>query len=163
MNAYERIEGSEKLTRIFGYWPRFHDASVVRFSIDWRRTIDRENDGPMIETLIHAFEATSEVDPAGYFILKNHVLVLFRFYEIAEPDLNDINTGNVLFELLIEDIRERGLKRRDFEVQFDPSYGFHGVFQCRRIEVIDVTPCDKDATPLDRSAGRSTESTIEPT
>lgn len=117
----------------------------------------------MIETLIHAHEMTNEVDAAGYFISKNHILVHFRFYEVAEPDLKDINTGSILFELLIEDIRERGLKGRNFEVQFDPSYGFEGVFQCRRIEVHDVTPCDKDATPLDRSDGRSTESTIEPT
>lgn len=148
VNACEWIEGSEKLTGIFGYWPSFHDAMVVRFSIDWRETIDRANDGPIIETLIHAYEATSEVDPAGFFIVKNHVLVRLRFYNIADPDLEDINHCGILFELLIEDIRDQGLEGRNFQVVLDPFHGLNGGFQCRRIEVLDVTPCDKDANPL---------------
>lgn len=148
MSACEWIEGSEKSTGIFGYWPIFHDAMVVRFSIDWRETIDRENDGPMIETLIHAYQTTNEVDPAGFFILKNPVLVRLRFYDIADPDLEDINHCGIISELLIEDIRDQGLEGRNFQVVLDPFHGLNGGFQCRRIEVLDETRCDKDANPL---------------
>jgi hypothetical protein len=32
MNIEARIEGSSKLTDIFGYWPSFHDAEVTEFN-----------------------------------------------------------------------------------------------------------------------------------
>ncbi len=42
MNEPEKlIEGSERLTAIFGYWPSFHDAEVVKFDL-WRGDVEPE-------------------------------------------------------------------------------------------------------------------------
>ena len=33
------IDGSEKLVRIFGYWPSFHDAEVIDLHL-WREVVE---------------------------------------------------------------------------------------------------------------------------
>jgi hypothetical protein len=33
------IEGSQKITDIFGYWPSFHDAEIISFHL-WRGDVD---------------------------------------------------------------------------------------------------------------------------
>ena len=40
-NIETRIDGSEKLTRIFGYWPSFHDAEVIELNF-WRGDVNPE-------------------------------------------------------------------------------------------------------------------------
>ena len=63
------VGAAERLTRIFGDWPSFHDAEVTRL------VLDRSGpDGLTLDLEIHVFEATSEVDPAGFYVLENHTL-----------------------------------------------------------------------------------------
>jgi len=38
-NTETLIQGSEKLTNIFGYWPDFHDAEVLEIYF-WRGDVD---------------------------------------------------------------------------------------------------------------------------
>src|SRR6266550_5444997 len=93
------IEHSDKLTGIFGRWPSFHDAEVLRLALD--RT---GPEGPTLDVQIHVFAATSEVDSTGHYVLKNHTLVTLRFTEVAVENLQWFNKQNVLFELAIVDI-----------------------------------------------------------
>jgi hypothetical protein len=147
MNAHERIDGAERLTRVFGSWPSFHDAEVLWVRLD-RRPFDEVDDGPGVEALIHTFEMTSEVGPGGYYVLRHHSLVLFRFHDVDELDLGGFNHQNVLFGLSIADVRECQIERINFEVTLESSYGLSGSFLCRRVEVKEVTPCTEDAAPL---------------
>jgi len=73
----ELFEHSEKLTRIFRGWPSFHDAEVVRLILD--RT---GSEAPSLEAWIHVFQATSEVDSTGHYVLKNHTLVTFTLKRV---------------------------------------------------------------------------------
>jgi hypothetical protein len=75
------IAGAELLTRVFGYWPSFHDAEVVRVALS-RAPAYRE--GAFLEADVHAFEMTSDVDERGYFVLRHHVLVSFRFEAVGQ-------------------------------------------------------------------------------
>jgi hypothetical protein len=54
------VENAAALTKIFGKWPTFHDAEVLRIVLD--RAGD---DGPTIEAQIHVFAMTSRVDDSG--------------------------------------------------------------------------------------------------
>ena len=61
------FENSSALESIFGRWPSFHDAEMLRV------VLDRSGDeGPTLEAVIRVFEMTSDVDPKGYYVLKNH-------------------------------------------------------------------------------------------
>ncbi len=134
------IEDSDKVTRIFGEWPSFHDAEVVRL------VLDRSGpEGPTLEAQIHVFAATSEVDATGHYVLKNHTLVTLRFTEVALENLQWFNKQNVLFELAIVDIDPDAHEGRRLRVEFPSSYGLAAVFECKRAIVSDVKARDAAA------------------
>jgi hypothetical protein len=146
METHQRIANNERLASIFGRWPSFHDAEVIWLRLDRRAT--SLGDGPTVEALIHAFEMTSEVNAAGFYVLRNHVLVHLRFSRVMESILEGFNCQNVLSRMSIEDIRHRQMENLNFEVTFDSSYGVEASFQCQGIEVVDVQSCDSDGLPL---------------
>lgn len=43
---------------------------------------------PDIEFLIHGWEMTSEITEDGYYQLKKHHLVHFKFEDICEPEIS---------------------------------------------------------------------------
>lgn len=144
----EGITGAEQLTSIFGYWPSFHDAEVLWMRLDRLQT-PYSFYGSTLETVVHVFEMTSEVDQTGHYVLRHHVLAHLRFNEVIELKLEGFNGQNALFGLGIKDIRERQMERIRWEVSFDSSWGVDASFQCYSIEVVSVTPCNKDGEPVE--------------
>jgi hypothetical protein len=142
MEEQQDLNNSERLTSIFGCWPSFHDAEVI-----WLR-LDRGSDGPTIESLIHTFEITNEVNTEGFLVLKNHVLVHLRFSGVRESKIDGFNCQNVLFGISISDVRHRQMEHLNFEVEFDSTFGVNVAFQCQDVEVVDVKPCDGNGVPL---------------
>ena len=70
------LPGAELLTEVFGRWPSFHDAEVVRLSLERREPYGA---GPDLVADVYAFEMTEKVGPDGAYVLRNQVLVTFRF------------------------------------------------------------------------------------
>ena len=132
------IAGSQQLVDVFGYWPSFHDAEVMRFSLD--RSGSGEMPGPTAEAVIHVFEMTPEVGPGGTYVLKNHSLVTLRFYAVVELEVQGFGEQNALWGLQIINIAERQLERVRFDIQFQGSYGMDAGFQCYSVEVLSVEP-----------------------
>ena len=141
------IPGSDLLTGVFGYWPSFHDAEVVRLEL----RVEPFGNGPDLLADVHAFEITKDVWPDGYLVLRHHVLVSFRFRGVDQLQLEGWNSQNVLFGLRIEDIRSRQLDALKFEVCFDSSSGVGAEFLCRSAEIEAVRPWE----PRDRMSGQS--------
>ena len=131
------ILGAELVTQVFGYWPSFHEAEVVRLELV---RVAPYADGPDLLADLHTFEITNEVAPNGRLVLRHHVLVSFRFRGIDTLRLQDWNNQNVLMGLSIESIRERQLDVLKYEVCFDSSWGVHATFLCRSVEVEAVRP-----------------------
>ncbi|WP_406699857.1 Imm50 family immunity protein [Singulisphaera sp. Ch08] len=147
MDATDRILGGERLTSVFGYWPSFHDAEVIWLRMDRRSFAD--GGGPIVELMLHTFEITSDVGPDGCYVLRNHVLVHFRFHDAVELRLAGFNHQNALFGLTVSDLRERQWEHIHFEVHLQPAFGVGASFQCHEIEVLSVEPCDKNGVPAD--------------
>jgi hypothetical protein len=131
------IQGSELLTSVFGLWPSFHDAEVVRMELV--RGVPFE-EGPDLRTDVHAFEITKDVGPDGHFVLRHHVLVSFRFRGIDQLRIEGWNNQNALTDLQITDIRSDQLDVLTYEVSFDGSWGVHAEFLCRSVEIESVRP-----------------------
>src|SRR4051812_30983612 len=93
----DHVAGAEKPIAVFGRWPSFHDAEVLRLSLD-RRSPTGECE-PTLDAIVHTWEMTSEIDPAGHYMMRNHVLVHLRFLGIDELKLDGFNAQNVLFAL----------------------------------------------------------------
>lgn len=137
MGIENKIQNSHLLTDIFGRWPSFHDAEVLRIILD---RDEARPITPYLQATIHVFEMTSQINERGEYVLKNHVAVTFRFIEIYELSLEDFNQQNVLQGLSVFDVSDRQLERIKFEVSFDGIFGISAKFQCNSISIESVEP-----------------------
>ena len=139
------IEGSEKLTKRFGYWPSFHDAEVLDVHL-WRGDVDPDRQRyvfPVLTAKLHVWELTQETDTRGYLVLRHHTLATLRFHGLDETlKLEGFNQQNAIFELLITQQTRTNGTSPYFEVQFVSSYGMGASFTCHRVEVVDAVACD---------------------
>lgn len=125
------FDDSAKLEAIFGCWPAFHDAEVLRVILDRSGPA-----GPTLDMVIHVFEMTKDVDANGFFMLRNHTEVTLRFDGVGELKLEAFNRQNVLAGLVISRLGQPGGVR--FRVSMPSSYGMEAEFECARASVVDV-------------------------
>lgn len=129
------VRNASLLEEVFGTWPSFHDAEVLSVQLD--RTGEQ---APILETLIHVFEMTTDLDSSGRYVLKNNTMVRFRFTRIALEMLRWFNRQNVLWDLAIERMESPSPEGQELEIEFSSSYGLEAVFQCQTAEIVSVTP-----------------------
>lgn len=99
-NIESLIVGSEKLTKIFGYWPSFHDAEVRELHF-WRGNVQTEKgiyDFPVLTLTIHVWELTNEVDAQGYYVLRHHTLTRLRFHDVDDFRMQGFNHQNAMMD-----------------------------------------------------------------
>jgi hypothetical protein len=134
------FENADRLTRVFGRWPSFHDAEILSIHLD-----RGGQEGPTLEARIHVFETTSEVDAKGYFVLKSHTLVTLMFTGVTLEGMAWINGQNVLEDIEITELASTGDDGRRFHIEFIPSYGLGAAFECKAAVVVEATPFDPAA------------------
>lgn len=133
------IERSELVTDHFGYWPSFHDAELERLVLS---TGNPERESVHLEAALHAFEMTSEVDERGYYVLRKHCRVRFRFERVLEVAVEGFDNQNSLHEAAFTDVRSDQLEGIVARVRF-VGHGTGDVsFSCGRIAVLDLAPTD---------------------
>ena len=144
------IEGSEKLTGIFGYWPSFHDAEVLDVHL-FRGGIKLKEKRylfPVLTTKLHVWELTNEVNQQGYFVLRKHTLTTMRFHDVLDLRMEGFNQQNAILQLSITRNQTSENPAGAFVVNFDPAFGMGAAFTCSRIEVVDAVPCSDDGGVL---------------
>ena len=128
------IHNKELLSSRFGgHWPSFHDAEIISMRLE-----RAGEDTPYLEVDIHVFEMTKEIDAKGYYVLKNHTRVTFRFCEISLEHLKWFNHQNVLSDLIIQE-SNRTDKEHPIEVVMPSSYGCEVKLECERIKIVSAT------------------------
>jgi hypothetical protein len=140
------IQGSEKLTNIFGYWPSFHDAEVLELHL-WRGYVEPEKNSyifPILTLKAHVWEMTQAVDERGFFVLRHHTLVTLKFRDVEDLKIDGFNHQNAIFCLSIVQ-RERESKASPyFDVELEQSFGIGSTFKCLGIEVLEATAWNDD-------------------
>jgi hypothetical protein len=140
MSVLEHIVGADRLVNRFGRWPSFHDAVIVRVTVDSLGV-----SGPSAEMLVHTWAMTDTVDEKGYYVLEKHTLVRFDFEQLTSCELSDFGCPAILFGLGFE--RDRVDGKEVVRVTLDPCAGFGGTLTCGRVVVADVAPCDAHGRP----------------
>jgi hypothetical protein len=135
------IAGSEKLTRIYGGWPSFHDAEVIELHL-WRGQM-RPGDSdvfPVLTAKIHIFVESPT---------SQHTLATLRFEDVDDYRMEGFNYQNAILSLSIT-VQNRG-KFESGEglppylvVEFRSAFGMSASFRCFRIEVVDAVRCTEE-------------------
>jgi hypothetical protein len=137
------IEGSQRITDIFGYWPSFHDAEIIDFHL-WRGEVDSGRSSyvfPVLTLLVNLWELTNEVDAEGFLVCRHHTLAKLRFHHVDDLVMQGFNHQNAIFHLAIEHaVRPTGPSPH-FSVHLEPAFGIDASFTCLRIEVIEARRC----------------------
>lgn len=145
------VHGSEKLTRIFGYWPSFHDAEVIELHL-WRGDIDPDRDryvNPVLTTKLHLWELANETNSQGFLVKRLHTLATLRFHDVEEDiELARFNHQNAIFGLAITKRERYDGPSPSLAVEFEPIFGMGAAFKCQRAEVLDALPCNERGTVL---------------
>lgn len=142
-NASSFIANADRLTRIFGYWPSFHDAEVLEMNLSrGGNGADLGGDNaPILTARIYVFEMTSKVRSDGRFVLRNHTLVMLRFEGVDGLELDGFNHQNALNELSFNLVPQADGRPPRLAVTFDPAYGMGASFTCRSAEVVEAEKC----------------------
>ena len=129
------IEGARSLTSVFGRWPSFHDAVVLRLLFD-RET---PKTGFDVEAVIHLWETTPKLEPSGSCRLIHPTRATFRFFDCDEVTLRDFNHQNEIHELALtfDEARDH---ERPYRAEFGWCNGLDGGLSCRRIAVLAAEP-----------------------
>ncbi len=139
------IEGSERLTAIFGYWPSFHDAEIVELRL-WRGDVDPDRDSyvfPELTVRMYVWELAPSAESPGCLDRQKITQVTLRFHGVEHDfRLEGVSHENSINELSIER-RERGSGPTPFfDVRFVPHAPSQlgASFKCLRIEVVEAAP-----------------------
>ena len=150
--AVERfIEGHEKLTQVFGYWPTFHDAEIIDMHL-WRGDVDcaaKRYVFPVLTVKLHVWELTNEVDPRGYLVRRHHTLTKLRFHDVLDFRMDGFNQQNAIFGLSIVREQRTEWPSPAFAVSFEPVFGMGATFISSRVEVVDAVACSDKGAPLE--------------
>jgi hypothetical protein len=97
------IQGSDKLTDIFGYWPSFHDAEVLELSL-WRGDVEPEAGRyilPVLNVTLQVWELSNETNPQGYLVTRHHTLTKLRFHDVNDFRMEGFNHQNAILRLSV--------------------------------------------------------------
>jgi hypothetical protein len=130
MDVPTYIRNHEAVVSFFGHWPSFHDANVPAY----------EAGADSISVTLHTWLMTDEVDANGYFVLRNHALVSFRFGSLQDVQMDAFRSGNILFGLEISPCSDPA----SFHVELDSVMDMSGSFSACSGEVVSVIPCTSD-------------------
>lgn len=138
----QAIENSRVLTDVYGQWPSFHDAEVHRV------ILNRSGDeGPTLESVIHAWETTPEVDERGSYVQTKHMLVTLLFKNITDLVIDDFNSQNVLFSVYLARVVDTSPESRKWQVNLSGIYGMDAKFLCSSIVIKGVHPYSNPEFP----------------
>lgn len=133
-DVVEEISGHEKVTRVFGQWPSFHDAEILR-AVLVRRPSFASLD---LELTVHVLAQNSAA----------HTLVTLRFGKVKLDHFADFNHQNVIDDLAItRDETSVAL----FAVDIPANNGLDLTFTCDSIDVVDVREYGADERKADGS------------
>ena len=133
MDTPTYILNHQAVLDVYGQWPLFHDAEVSTY-------VAATSESQSLALTLHTWQMTNEVDAKGYFVLRKHTLVSFRFDGIFDVEMAAFGADNILFGMKFFP----GSGGSSFRVVLDSVMDKSGSFSARKGEVISVIPCTPD-------------------
>ncbi|MDR0674082.1 MAG: immunity 50 family protein [Zoogloeaceae bacterium] len=139
MEAYRFIEGFERVVAHFGMWPSFHDAEVLKLSVERTRVATALLS--VLDLRLRGWVMTSEVTEQGFYKLRGDAVFHFQFEGITNLRVAGFNNQNVLSTLNLELIDDPNNQyRKILQVELERCYAFEASFTAQKAQVLGITP-----------------------
>ncbi len=139
MESSQLIAGTEAVIDALGHWPTFHDAEVIKFSIERALPVEVGNTLAKLVVHVRRYTTTGEGTAQHQQVLTKGVLVHFVFRGVCELELSDFNHQNVINAILVS---QPGGGDSPLFIEVESIWGFGGIFQCASasVEAAEVLP-----------------------
>ena len=127
------ITNAELVIQQFGYWPAFHDAEVLKVTLE-------ANPGYEATAIftIATHEFINELNLRGYYKQANNCNIKLQFKGIVEMSFESFNHQNVIFDLSFEKNGE------NIRCEFGASVGLVATIEVEDVSVLRLIPTEPE-------------------
>ena len=141
MEAHHFIEGFERVVDHLGMWPSFHDAEVLKLTVDRMHVATSKDLSPVLDLYLRGWIMTSEVTEQGFYKLHGDAVFHFRFEGVTSLRIEGFNNQNVLSALNLEVVHDplnQGCEL--LRVELEHCFEFEASFTARSARILGITP-----------------------
>jgi hypothetical protein len=145
MEAHKFIENFERVVDHFGMWPSFHDAEVLKLTVDRTHVATSQELSPVLDLHLRGWVMTSEVTNQGFYELHGDAVFHFQFEGVQNLHIEGFNNQNVLSALnlqVVDDPHSQG--RKLLQVELEHCYEFEASFTAQKARVLGITPYSQE-------------------
>lgn len=131
------IPGTDEVLSALGWWPSFHDAEVIHFSLSRGARPEEKKSEAQLEVQVREYETRNPGTAQYELTLVKNVIIRFAFTGVEEVQVDDFNFQNVINSL--EFHRESEAPESRLRVAIESIYGFGATWLCRTARVASVS------------------------
>lgn len=131
------IQGSGKVVSALGYWPSFHDAEVLSFTLERGAKPEEKRSVAQISVQVRQYEPRHEGTAKYEMALAQNVVVTLVFEGVEAVEVEDFNFQNVINSLHVLPAAE--LPGVMLRVEVESIYGFGARWLCKAARVENVS------------------------
>lgn len=136
MEIIKHIDGSEKVLKALGFWPSFHDAEVISFSVSRALPLDTKICFAKLAVHVRQY-AEVGVGTAEYALaIVKSILVNFIFSGVSGLSVSEFNHQNVINSIEFRSAESLGAP--SISVDIESIWGLGGSLQCNSVVVESV-------------------------
>lgn len=133
MQPSASIQGYEELVSALGYWPSFHDAEVLSFTLARGAEPDEKRSVAQMVVQVRQYEARHEGTAKYEMALVQNVVITFFFEGVEAVEVEDFNFQNVIDSLRVLPAAE--LPSAMLRVEVESIYGFGARWLCKEARI----------------------------
>ena len=134
MESPTYIHNAEKVTEQLGYWPSFHDAEIISFSVARAMLVQAAETCARLCVHVREYKEVGAGTADYEIVCSKSLLIELMLLDVQHLFFEGFNHQNV-----INSIGFRRLANESIEVEIESIYGVGGVICCARAEVTDIT------------------------
>ena len=137
MTTLPSIPGTKEVVSALGWWPSFHDAEVINFSLSRGATANAKKSEARLDVQVREYEPRHEGTAQCELVLIKNVIIRFAFAGVQNVQVEDFNFQNVINALHIQPEATEGQPR--LRVEVESIYGFGPTWLCSSAKVASVS------------------------
>ena len=130
------ITGIEKVVTALGYWPSFHDAEVLSFSVERAVPINSKPNIARLTVIVREYAPEGEGTSQYKLAIVKSALIHFIMVNACDVEMSEFNHQNVINSISVSEISSTDVA--NLLVTIESIWGMGATFRCSSIEVESI-------------------------